>query len=104
MRSLLDLLLPRRASGHAPSRRRPFAPERHFRPLLESLEDRTVLSTTSVASHAVMGPALTSPAVSAVQQALSLLPITINSVSNVSGSLVANASAGNTNFQVPLTL
>jgi len=38
------------------------------------------------------------------QRATSLLPITVNNVINNAGTLLANASLGGTNFQIPLTL
>jgi hypothetical protein len=87
-----------------------------FRPTLETLEGRVVMSASSMAAPA-LAPALVSAA-SAAQQASSLLPITINSV-NITGvttqtvdnvtttvlQLVANATtaAGRT-LQIPLTL
>jgi len=81
---------------------------RYFRPSLEGLEARDVPSATSLAAPA-MGPALVSTAPT-VQQAASLLPITVNSV-NITGvannalQLVANATtAGGQSLQIPLTL
>jgi len=78
-----------------------------FRPTLETLEGRVVMSATHAAP--ALAPALISAA-SAAQQASSLLPITINSV-NITGvtngvlQLVANATtAGGQAFQIPLTL
>jgi len=74
---------------------RPF----YFRPLVEGMEDRVVLSATSAA------PALVGSFAPAVQQqAASLLPIVINSVTNTAQGLVANASLGGTNFTIPLRL
>jgi hypothetical protein len=79
-----------------------------FRPALETLEGRDVPSAAGILRPA-LGSALVSAAPT-VQQAASLLPITINSVSitgvaNNALQLVANATtaAGHT-FQIPLTL
>jgi len=90
----------------APSRSTPQV--RRFRPSLEGLESREVLSASTMAPPA-LGAALVSTAAH-TQQAQSLLPITINSVSitgvaNNALQLVANATtAGGTAFQIPLTL
>jgi len=79
-----------------------------FRPSLEGLEARDVPSATALAAPA-LGPALVSTA-SPIQQAASLLPISINSV-NITGiannvlQLVATATTpGGQSFQIPLTL
>jgi hypothetical protein len=71
------------------------------------LEGRVVLPHTAVAP--ALAPALISSVAPVVQQASSLLPITVNSV-NITGvannalQLVANATAGSQSFQIPLTL
>jgi len=81
---------------------------RRFRPRLESLEGREVPSATPMAAP-MLAPALVSAAPT-VQQAASLLPITVNSV-NITGiannalQLVANATTpGGRSIQIPLTL
>src|SRR5205085_1576971 len=87
---------------------RPAPQPRRFRPTLEALEDREVLSATLLAPP-VLGPALVSTA-TPVQQAASLFPITVNSVSitgvaNNALQLIANATtAGGQSLQIPLTL
>jgi len=70
--------------------------------MLESLEGRDVPSATVMAP--ALNPALAAPLAPVVNQVSSILPITINSVAVNNGSLVANASLGGTNFQIPLTL
>jgi len=84
------------------------APAPHnFRPGLEALEGRVVMSATMMAPAAALAPALAAPL---TQQTSSLFPITVNSV-NITGvtngalQLVANATtaAGRT-LQIPLTL
>jgi len=89
----------------APARKAPGLPS--FRPSLESLEGRLVMSANVTVP--TLGPAL-APAARAAQQAASLFPISINSV-NITGvangvlQLVANATtAGGQAFQIPLTL
>jgi len=86
---------------------RPAPAPTRFRPTLESLEGRVVMSANAVAP--VLSPALVAAA-HPVQQAASLLPITINSV-NITGvtngvlQLVANATtAAGQALQIPLTL
>jgi len=79
-----------------------------FRPALESLEGRVVMSATMVAPaiHA-LAPAVSAPI---AHQASSLFPITVNSVditgvANNALQLVANATtAAGRNLQIPLTL
>jgi len=93
-------------SRQAPTRRA-LEPMR-FRPALELLEGRVVLSVAAAGPAPVLAPALVSAAQTA-QQALSLLPVTIDSVSltgvaNNALQLVANITAGGKNFQIPLTL
>jgi len=100
MLSLLGLLRLPRISGRKVIPHRPSS-FRQFRPTLESLEGREVPSATPVAPS--LGPAQVAAA-PMVQQAASILPITVNNVVNNAGSLVANASLGSTNFQIPLTL
>ncbi|MFL5244763.1 MAG: hypothetical protein ACJ8FY_21895 [Gemmataceae bacterium] len=70
-----------------------------FRPMVESLEGREVPSANQLTP--AFAPALAAPL---AHQALSLLPIQINNVIVSNGSLLANASLGSTNFQIPLTL
>jgi len=81
---------------------------KRFRPRLEGLEARDVPSATPLAGPA-MGAALVAAA-SPVQQAASLLPLTVNSV-NITGvannalQLVANATTPSGQaLQIPLTL
>src|SRR5437764_752829 len=84
-----------------------------FRPRVESLEGREMLSANALVS-APLGHALASAASIAPQavanQAASLLPLTVNSV-NITGitnnalQLIANATtASGLNVQIPLTL
>jgi len=94
--------------GFRQSLPRPLARSRSFRPQLETMEVRDVPSATAMVPPA-LAPALASAA-PVVQQATSLLPITINSV-NITGvannalQLVANATtAAGTSLQIPLTL
>jgi hypothetical protein len=68
--------------------------------MVEDLEGRVVMSANLAAP--VLGPALMAPVTH--HHAAAVVPITINSVINNAGSLLANASLGGTNFQVPLTL
>ncbi len=81
---------------------------RRFRPVVESLEGRETPSA-SVLAHHTLAPALVAAAPHA-QNAASLLPITINSVSitgvsNNALQLVANATtATGKAIQIPLTL
>jgi len=70
--------------------------------MLESLEGREVPSAASVAP--VMAPALAAPLAHHAHSATSILPIKVNSVVNTATGLVANASLGSTNFQIPLDL
>jgi len=51
-----------------------------------------------------LAPALASPLAPAARQVTSIVPIAVNSVSAVGGALVANASLGSTNFQIPMTM
>jgi len=74
---------------------------RRFRPVLEGLEERTVMSSPGSLAPPVLGQALVAPA---FQQASSILPITINNVINTASGLVANASLLGQAFQIPLTL
>jgi len=92
--------------GQSPTR--PAPQPRRFRPTLEALEEREVMSAAVLVPPA-LGPALVSTAAS-VQHAASLFPITVNSV-NITGfanntlQLVANATtAGGHILQIPLTL
>jgi hypothetical protein len=98
MKHVFGFLATRRAPQGAP--RKP----RRFRPSLECLEGRTVPSVASMAAPALASAAPT------IQQAASLLPISVNSVS-ITGvannvlQLVANATTPNGHtFQIPLTL
>jgi hypothetical protein len=90
-----------RATAQVPAPRRT-ASTVYFRPMLESLEGRIVPSATSVAP--AMAPALAAPLAHPSHSATSIVPITVNSVVNTATGLVANASLGSTNFQIPLTL
>jgi len=72
---------------------------RRFRPAVEALEGRVVLAASLAAPP--LAPALAAPV---ARQAGALVPIVINNVVNVAGNLLANASLGGTNFQIPLTL
>jgi len=101
MFNVLGFLRLSRPAGPKASPRRSGPAVRAFRPTLESLEGRLVPAATLVAP--TLGPALVAP-MAPTQQAASILPITINSVVNTAGSLVANASLGGTTFQIPLTL
>jgi len=80
---------------------------RRYRPSFDSLERREVMSTAAPAAALAPAQVLAAPA---VQQAASLLPITINSVTitgvtNNALQLVANAvTATGQAFQIPLTL
>jgi len=83
-----------------PMRARPVVPTgRRFRPTVEDLEGRVVLAASLAAPP--LAPALAAPV---ARQAGALVPIVINNVVNVAGNLLANASLGGTNFQIPLTL
>jgi hypothetical protein len=99
---ILASLTPRRA----PIRR--FPKPNRFHPSLECLEERAVPSATALMAPP-LGPALVAAA-PAAQQASSLLPITINSVTitgvaNNALQLLANATtASGQSFQIPLTL
>jgi len=97
MVSLFGLLGPAPAGRPSNPRHNPSA--RRFRPRVEDLEGRVVLAASLAAPP--IAPALLAPV---TQQASALLPIAINSVSNVAGNLLANASIGGTNFQIPLSL
>jgi hypothetical protein len=95
--------------GFLRTRPAPAAPRYHqFRPRVEEMEAREVLSASPLLAPA-LAPALVSTA-STVQEAVSLFPIQVNSVSitglaNNTLSLVANATTPNgVNFQIPLTL
>ena len=95
--------------GFLRTRPAPAAPRYHqFRPRVEEMEAREVLSASPLLAPA-LAPALVSTA-STVQEAVSLFPIQVNSVT-ITGltdntlSLVANATTPNgVNFQIPLTL
>jgi hypothetical protein len=102
MLNLLGVLLPRQFTGRKEPSRRGLPRSTHFRPALESLEDRVVLSASSTAP--AMGPAQAGPLAPAAQQAASVIPFTINSVTRTGGLLLANASLGQTPFQIPLNL
>jgi hypothetical protein len=95
---------PRGQEHRKPSRAGKGPEPARYRPTLENLEDRVVMSAAlpaPAASPALM--ALVTPT-AAHHQAPTLLPITINSVTDVNGSLMANASVGAIHFQVPLTV
>jgi hypothetical protein len=70
--------------------------------MVEPLEGRLVMSAAAIAPP--LAPALAAPTGHHHHQAAPVLPITVNSVTNNGGSLVANASIGGNTFQIPLTL
>ncbi len=81
-----------------------YAPVSRFRPGVESLEDRLVLSTTAIAP-----PALASALVATVSRPnqlapVQMLPLTINSITQQNGGLVANGTLGSHPFSEALTL
>jgi hypothetical protein len=73
-----------------------------YRPALEELEGRVVMSTTIAAPP--LAPSLIGAAAPAAPQASAIVPIVINSITNTAGQLVANASLGGQNFPIPLSL
>ncbi len=102
--SMLGLLGTGRHRPRADRPRRAPAPGNLFRPHLESLEGRVVLSA-SAAPAALLGPALVGHSASHHQLApVQMVPIQINSIVAQGNQLVANASLGKTSFQIPLTL
>jgi hypothetical protein len=101
MLRLLSFLRAPRATARPLTSRRPAPAAPRFRPAVESMEDRLVLSANALAPP--LGPALVS-SVHASRAAASILPITVNNVVINNGALVANAIIGATNFQLPLTL
>jgi len=70
----------------------------YFRPGVEAIEDRIVLSAAALAPPA-LGPALVTPA----QQAASLVPLQITGISVQNGQVVANGTLGSQVFSTPLT-
>lgn len=72
-----------------------------FRPVVEGLEDRTVLSTASPLAPVDLGPAL---AARAPHQVSSMLPLRITDVVVQNGQLVAQGLLGSNPFTAPLTL
>jgi hypothetical protein len=104
--TLINLLSTRTGSGHHAGRR---AGGRTFRPSLDDLESRTVLSAAAAAA-AIPVPVqvgATSPAASALN--LNLTGLNITNVTNQAGQLVASglatlSLAGHTINNVPITL
>jgi hypothetical protein len=85
------------------AQRRPAAPKFScFRPSLETLEERTVMSAPMAMAPA-LGAALVAPQ-AAPQAAAPVVPISITGVSAQNGGLVANGLLGNIPFTAPLTL
>jgi hypothetical protein len=87
------------------ARVRTAAPSLCFRPKVEALEDRLVLSTMMPAAP-VLGPAQFAGHSNRheVLSPVHMLPLSINNVTAQAGQLVANGSLGSTAFQLPLTL
>jgi len=71
-----------------------------FRPRVEGLEDRVVMS----APAAMAAPVLAAPLAAPAAQSINILPIQINNVVNQAGQLVAQGVLGSTAFTAPLTL
>jgi len=72
-----------------------------YRPTIDALEDRVVLSTSMVgaplqAAAQVRPPATVTP--------FNILPLTITSITNQGGQLLANVALGSNTTQVPVTL
>jgi len=70
-----------------------------FRPSVEAMEDRLVLSAAALAPPA-LGPALFAPAAA---HGASVLPLKITGVSFQNGQLMANAVLGLNSFTIPIT-
>jgi len=79
--------------------RRPVAPPR-FRPSLLSLEGREVPAAPAIP----VGPLGAAQAAAPISQLSAIAPLTINSVTNEAGQLVAHGALGSTPFTAPLTL
>ena len=95
----------RRTQSKAAARSRIVGAAPRYRPMLEALEDRTVMSAPATLHTAAPAlSAITIPGVTAQQLGTSLLPITINNIANVAGTLVANASVAGQSLQLPLNL
>jgi hypothetical protein len=100
-----DLLNWRRRAVSPPTRK---VAARYCRPALEDLEGRVTPSASPVGALAGPHAVAPQPAAAALpivhQPATTSLPITVNSITSTAGQLVANASLGGQNFQIPLTL
>jgi len=98
VRSLRSLFNPqgrtRRYSSHGA------ATGPRYRPALEDLEGRLVLSSPASLAPPALGAALAAPA----QQLTSIVPLNIQGVAVQNGQLVAQGLLGNTPFTAPLTL
>jgi len=71
-----------------------------YRPTLEGLEDRLVLSAASALAPPALAPALAAPAT----QLASLIPLRIANVVVQDGQLIAQGVLGSTTFTAPITL
>jgi len=89
-------------SDNAQRVRRTAHATRLFRPAVESLEGRVVMSATLPAP--ALGPALVGAFAPAHHQAAAIVPIVVNSVSSTVNGLVANATFLGQAVQIPLTL
>jgi len=90
--------------GARPTATRRSSAPLYFRPTVESLEDRTVMSVAMTALPP-LAPVLAAPLATVHHQlATPIVPITVNSITATANQLLANASIGGTNFQIPLTL
>jgi hypothetical protein len=74
-----------------------------FRPQVEGLEERVVMSATALPPP-VLAPALVATAAHNTNAQASVLPLSITGVSVQNGQLVANGLLGNQTFTAPLTL
>jgi hypothetical protein len=86
------------ARGERGSRRRHAVPR--FRPTVEGLEERTVLSTASLAAPMPLGPAL----VRGHHHAAQVVPLRITGVAEQNGQLAAQGLLGSIPFSAPMTL
>jgi len=73
-----------------------------YRPAIECLEDRVVMST--LAADPLLAPPLANALAHAARQVSSLVPLVVNSVTSTAGQLVANATLGSQTLQIPLDL
>jgi len=89
-------------SDNAPRVRRTAHATRLFRPAVESLEGRVVMSANLPAP--ALGPALVGAFAPVQHHTAALVPIVVNSVTSTADGLVANATLLGQAFQIPLTL